>query len=43
MNSADLIQTPRRIAWPDAVPVGARIHRFHWNKRERCAPRRLKA
>lgn len=38
-----LRQSLEIVIWPDEVPGGSRIHRFHWNKRERRPARRLNA
>lgn len=36
-----LRQSIELVVWPEEIPAGARVHRFHWNKRER-APRRYR-
>jgi len=29
-----LRQSIEMVVWPDALPAGARVHRFHWNARK---------
>lgn len=31
------------LPWPDEIPAGRKVYRFHWNRRERRQPRRLKS